>query len=45
MRYAAAVVAIDHGRARDVRALLAEAPAWPEESAFRAFHDELLARS
>jgi hypothetical protein len=45
MRYAAAVVAVDQGRARDVRALLAEAPPWPEESAFRAFHDELLARS
>jgi hypothetical protein len=41
MRYAAAVIAIDEGRKQDVPHLLAEAPPWPEESAFRAFHDEL----
>ncbi len=43
MRYAAAVVAIDGGRARDVTALLAGAPQWPAQSAFRAYHQELLA--
>jgi len=43
MRYAAAVIAIDQGRREDVPRLLAEAPAWPEQSAFRAFHDELVA--
>jgi hypothetical protein len=42
MRYAAAVVAIDHGKKEDARALLAGAPAWPIESAFRSFHEELL---
>ena len=36
MRYAAAIVAVDRGRAGDVRALLAGAPAWPDQS---AFHD------
>ncbi|HXX66228.1 MAG TPA: hypothetical protein VEK07_03550 [Polyangiaceae bacterium] len=44
MRYAAAVLAIDHGRTRDVPLLLAGAPSWPRESAFQAFHDELLSR-
>jgi hypothetical protein len=41
MRYAAAVVALDHGRPRDVPALLEGAPPWPEQSAFRAYHHEL----
>ena len=41
MRYAEAIVAIDGGNAADVPALLSGAPAWPQESAFRAFHDEL----
>jgi hypothetical protein len=45
MRYAAAVVALDDGRAGDVHALLAGAPAWPAESAFQAYHDELLAHA
>jgi hypothetical protein len=45
MRYAAAIVAIDRGRARDVRALLTGAPEWPAESAFRVYHDELLAHA
>jgi hypothetical protein len=45
MRYAAAIVAVDGGRMRDVASLLSDAPAWPEESAFRAYHDELLAHS
>lgn len=44
MRYAAAVVAVDHGRTRDVPMLLAGAPPWPRESAFEAFHRELLSR-
>jgi hypothetical protein len=41
MRYAAAVVAIDHGNPTYARKLLDTAPEWPEGSAFRAFHDEL----
>jgi hypothetical protein len=43
MRYAAAIVAVDRGRARDVAALLSGAPVWPDESAFNAYHHELLA--
>jgi hypothetical protein len=42
MRYAAAVVAIDGHAWDDARRLLADAPAWPAESTFRAFHDEIL---
>jgi hypothetical protein len=42
MRYAAAVVALDAGRAGDVESLLAGAPLWPEESAFHTYHDELM---
>ncbi len=45
MRYAAAIVAVDRGRLRDVAGLLSGAPAWPEESAFREYHDELLVRA
>jgi hypothetical protein len=45
MRYAAAVVAVDEGRPREVTTLLAGAPAWPEESAFGLFHSELVARA
>jgi hypothetical protein len=45
MRYAAAIVALDHGRPRDVGFLLSGAPAWPTGSAFRDYHAELLARS
>jgi hypothetical protein len=41
MRYAAAVVAIDHGQVTHARDLLAAAPAWPEGSAFHSFHTEL----
>ena len=41
MRYAAAVVAIDHGNRELARKLLETAPAWPEGSAFRLFHQEL----
>ena len=44
MRYAHAVVLVDGGRKHEARELIAGAPAWPQESAFRAFHDELLAQ-
>jgi hypothetical protein len=44
MRYAAAIVAVDRGRARDVHALLSGAPAWPDQSAFHTYHHELLAQ-
>jgi hypothetical protein len=42
MRYAAAVVALDRGRAADVPSLIADAPPWPAESAFHEYHAELL---
>jgi hypothetical protein len=45
MRYAEAVVAVDRGRAGEALALLAGAPTWPAESAFHAYHEELLARA
>jgi hypothetical protein len=45
MRYAAAIVAVDAGRVREVVRLLAQAPSWPRESAFRDYHDELLQRA
>lgn len=41
MRYAAAIVAIDRGDHAQVSRLLANAPHWPEESIFRAFHTEI----
>ena len=41
MRYAAAIVAVDEGQKDKARALLEGAPRWPEESAFRSFHEEL----
>jgi hypothetical protein len=41
MRYAAAVVAIDHGNRGHAKKLLETAPPWPEGSAFRTFHEEL----
>lgn len=44
MAYARAVVLVDAGRRGEARALLATAPDWPEESAFRSFHDELSAQ-
>jgi len=44
MRYAAAIVAVDWGREGDVASLLSHAPAWPAQSAFREYHDELLRR-
>ncbi|WP_433932253.1 hypothetical protein AB3662_47205 [Sorangium cellulosum] len=45
MRYAAAVVAIDEGELARVERLLANAPSWPQESTFRAFHDEIADRA
>jgi hypothetical protein len=42
MRYASAILAVDGGRWAEARALLASAPEWPKESAFREYHDELL---
>ncbi len=44
MRYARAVFLVDAGRVGEARSLLAGAPSWPEESAFRSFHDELAAQ-
>jgi hypothetical protein len=43
MRYAQAVIAVDAGRNDEARVLLAGAPPWPVESAFHAFHAELVA--
>ncbi len=43
MRYAQAVIAVDAGRNDEARVLLAGAPPWPVESAFHAFHSELVA--
>lgn len=45
MRYASAIVALDGGRAGDVPVLLSGAPEWPADSAFHAYHGELLARA
>jgi hypothetical protein len=44
MRYGRAVFLVDAGRRDEARALLADAPCWPPESAFRSFHDELSAQ-
>ena len=41
MRYAAAIVAIDEGKPEHARMLISAAPRWPDESAFRSFHDEI----
>ncbi|HVU00130.1 MAG TPA: hypothetical protein VHE30_00205 [Polyangiaceae bacterium] len=45
MRYAAAVVCIDRGEPTEAARLLEDAPAWPEESAFAAFHQEIALRA
>jgi len=42
MRYGRAIVLVDSGKKDEARALLDGAPSWPEASAFRAFHDELV---
>ncbi len=44
MRYAEAIVALDRGRGGQVPAILSGAPAWPADSAFHAYHAELIAR-
>jgi hypothetical protein len=41
MRYARAIVLVDSGKKEEARAAIAGAPPWPEESAFRSFHEEL----
>lgn len=41
MRYAAAILAIDGGDAHRARRLIGDAPPWPSESAFHAFHAEI----
>ncbi len=45
MRYARAILLVDRGRATDALALIADAPPWPEASAFRVFHEELVAKA
>jgi hypothetical protein len=45
MRYARAVVLIDKGKKEQARELLEGAPAWPDASAFRSFHDELASQT
>ncbi len=45
LRYAAAVVCVDAGSLQEARRLISDAPEWPEGSAFRAFHAELLEHS
>jgi hypothetical protein len=42
MRYALAIVHIDEGRQAEALRLLATAPEWPEDSAFRSFQQELV---
>jgi len=44
MRYAEAIVAIDHGERDRARALIASAPEWPQQSAFASFHAELMGK-
>lgn len=41
MRYAAAIIAIDRQDLPRARSLIDGAPSWPEQSAFRAFHEEI----
>jgi hypothetical protein len=43
MRYASAVIAVDEGDRASAEKLLEGAPEWPRQSAFRSFHDELVA--
>ncbi len=44
MRYAEAIIAIDHGQSERARRLIAEAPEWPAQSAFASFHAELMGK-
>jgi hypothetical protein len=41
MRYGAAVAYLERGERKRARLLLADAPPWPADSAFRAFQEEL----
>jgi hypothetical protein len=45
MSYAAAIAAVDQGDSKRASGLLEGAPAWPKDSAFRSFHEELAART
>lgn len=45
MRYGAVVAYLERGDTSRARALLEHAPAWPSDSAFRAFQEELTALS
>jgi hypothetical protein len=45
MFYAAAIAAVDQGDSKRASVLLEGAPAWPTDSAFRSFHEELTART
>jgi hypothetical protein len=42
MSYAAAVASIDQGERKEAAALLQGAPKWPDDSAFSAFHEEIV---
>jgi hypothetical protein len=42
MSYAAAVASIDQGERKEAAALLEGAPKWPDDSAFSAFHEEIV---
>ena len=44
MRYAAAIVSVDQNEPTRALAMLDGAPSWPPQSAFHAFHQELLMR-
>ncbi|MEM1034305.1 MAG: hypothetical protein AAGN82_28470 [Myxococcota bacterium] len=41
MRYGAAVLAVDRGALEEAQGLIDGAPAWPSQSCFRGFHDEI----
>ncbi len=41
MRYGAAVLSVDAGELHRARALVVDAPAWPGESCFSGFHQEI----
>jgi hypothetical protein len=43
MSYAAAVASIDQGERKKAAELLEGAPKWPDDSAFAAFHEEIVA--
>ncbi len=43
MRYGAAIVAVDAGNLAQAVRLVEQAPAWPKESYFQSFHQQILA--